>query len=163
MLNLQTARTIEGESVDVHNGLVGMVRANTAGLHFGTAGALIAQQDAALTMGGAQVILAGKDATLKQGGGQVMLVGGNATLQQSGAGALAAGQATVRRSLVGFVLAGQVDIAEDSRILFGTPQAIAFGLVVGLFLMIGRALFRSGRAGSAPAPDPGMSAPPDED
>ena len=145
MFNIQTARTIEGESVEVHNGLVGAIRANNAALHVGSAGAVIARESAEMTMSGAQLILIGQDANINRGGGQYMLVGGQATLQQSGAGVLAAGQATVRQSLIGFLLAGNVDLGEDTRVLFTTTQAIAFGIAAGLVVTLGRLLFRPGR------------------
>ncbi len=118
-------------------------------VHFGPGFALSvsAHQDAQLSQGGAMAVAAGRDMHIEQGGGQVIAVGHDLRMESGGGGYLRVGgaatldnsmvvasvsqQVDAQESMLGIVLARQVNLGEGSRVLLNTPQALALGAMLG--------------------------------
>ena len=66
-----------------------------------------------------------------------MAIGGNVSITNGGAQTiLAAGGATLgERSFVAFVLSPKVTVEPGAKVLCSTPQALAFGAVVGAAIL----------------------------
>jgi hypothetical protein len=83
------------------------------------AGAMVAGGSVAINKGGAQVVVVGGDLEINKGGAQFILSGGNVS---------------ANNAFIGVSFAQQTTLAEGSRVLLNTPQAIAFGAALGATL-----------------------------
>jgi hypothetical protein len=150
---------VEGEYVEFGPGIAGAINARQdVAFSQGMAVAVAVGRDMTFSKGSISVSAIGHDLTLSQGGGVVMNVGGSAAIAQGGAVVLNAGggahieqgsgglvitpQLTASRSRLGVVIAGKVDLSEDSRVMFSTQQAAAFGAAFGAVFGIIAWLFR---------------------
>lgn len=118
-----------------------------AHLKYSLAGYVSAKGDAQVNISAAGIIAAGRDIRLAECLGQViasgfdlhmedsaaLLVkpGKNATLNHAGSVVFVGQQANVRNSRIGLALARELHLTEGSRVLFSTPQALAFGAAFG--------------------------------
>lgn len=125
------------ESTHVERGLVGTVRGDEVDIRDSGVAAAAASRDLFLTNGGAGVLAAAGNLTITNGGGGPMAIGGNLTITNGGAQTiLAGGGATLgERSFVAFVLSPKVTVEPGARVLCSTPQALAFGAVVGAAIL----------------------------
>src|SRR3954454_3710643 len=98
----------------------------------GGALAFVAGGDLKLEAGGGAALIAGGDMTVNQGGGQVLISGGTMSIKEGGGGIILTGDATVNGGFVGFLLSGSAELGEGTRVLFNTPQSLAFGAAFGL-------------------------------
>jgi hypothetical protein len=132
------------DTARLERGLVGVVRAEEIDVRGSGVGAAAAERDLFLSNGGAGVLAAGGNLSVTNGGGGPMLVGGNVSIMNGGAQTvLAAGGATLgERSFVAFVLSPKVTVEPGARVLCSTPQALAFGAVVGAAILGAARLFR---------------------
>lgn len=111
------------------------------------AGAVIADKNIDLSNSSTQVAVAGADINLYNSSAKIAVTGNNQKLENSHLGIMKAGrdaevrdshirmlassQVTVRKSMIGLVLARQVNLEEGSQVLVGTPQAAALGAAMG--------------------------------
>jgi len=96
-----------------------------------------------MTQGGGNFAIAGGNLSITRGGSNAIVAGGDVTIEQGGAVVLAAKSVTLQRGFVGVVLAADVNL-EDSRIMFSTAQAAAFGAALGLVIVgLGKFMRRS--------------------
>ena len=125
------------ESTQVERGLVGTVRGDEVDIRDSGVAAAAASRDLFLTNGGAGVLAAAGNLTITNGGGGPMAIGGNVSITNGGAQTiLAAGGATLgERSFVAFVLSPKVTVEPGAKVLCSTPQALAFGAVVGAAIL----------------------------
>ncbi len=132
------------DTARLERGLVGVVRAEEIDVRDSGVGAAAAERDLYLSNGGAGVLAAGGNLSVTNGGGGPMLVGGNVSIMNGGAQTvLAAGGATLgERSFVAFVLSPKVTVEPGARVFCSTPQALAFGAVVGAAILGAARLFR---------------------
>lgn len=108
------------------------------------AGAFVvgAKNDLDLRQGGAQIIGAGKDMEITQGGGWVIGAGNRVTVDQGGALVAAGRKVDLSRSYVGLALGKDVSIDAESKLVLGSSQSLAVGLVVGFLGSLLVSLFR---------------------
>jgi hypothetical protein len=132
------------ESTQVERGLVGAVKGDEVDIRESGVGAAAASRDVFLTNGGAALLAAGGNLTITNGGGGPMAIGGNVSITNGGAQTiLAAGGATLgERSFVAFVLSPKVTVEPGATVLCSTPQALAFGAVVGAAILTATRLIR---------------------
>jgi hypothetical protein len=123
---------VEGDRVQFGPGFALSVSANQdAQLSQGGAIAVAAGRDMHIEQGGGQVIAVGHDLKLENGAGGYLRVGGEAILDNSMVVASVSQQVDARDSMLGIVLARQVNLGEGSRVLLNTPQAAAMGAMLG--------------------------------
>jgi hypothetical protein len=92
----------------------------------------VSRGDIHLSQGGAQRMVARGDVTINQGGAQMLLTGGDVSIREGGAMIAVAANVQARSSYVGLAIGRDVEISDDSTLLFGPRQAAVFGAVAGL-------------------------------
>ena len=134
--------SLEFESdANVHNALVGVVKARDVHLTQAATGAAALEGNLSILNGGCGPVLAGGDVTIRNGGCGPMIIGGDASIENGGTQAVvAAGGATIGpRALVGIVVSPSVTVEEGGRVLMNTGQAMAFGAAAGIvFALVSR-------------------------
>lgn len=97
---------------------------------------LIAKGDIDFHQAYASAVVAGAAVNVHQGGSPFMLAK-QLKIEQGAGAVIVAGEATVERSFVGFILARNANVSEDSRVLLDGKSAaiIAAGLFGGLGLL----------------------------
>jgi hypothetical protein len=140
------AYQVQGETVEVQGSLVGAVNANqNANIGNSLALAVMSGANASLDNSASSVIMAGENVEITNGGAGFILTGGNVEISNGGAGAMICQQATVKQATINVLLANQVELGEDTKILFSTRQAAAFGAAFGVVVAILTFLFRRRR------------------
>jgi hypothetical protein len=145
-----------GVAVNVRTSAVGLAQAERAELAASAVGAVISAENASLktsaaaivaagnnlslSVGGAQLIGAGNTIDIKQGGAQVIAAGNTVQLHQAGGGVIISPNVSVNDGFVGVMLAAMSHLEGDVRVLLSTRQAIAFGIAVGLTVVIANRL-----------------------
>ena len=130
--------------VTVERALIGAVSAHNVSVQMGAAGPVLASGDVSIERAGCGPLMAAGDVTITQGGCGPVLSAGSVSITQGGTQSVIAGEARLGSgSFVGLVLAPRVVVEQGARVLMNTPQAAAFGAVVGG--VIGLALLRRGR------------------
>lgn len=146
---IRLEREVEGESVQLRQGVVGVIRAEHVEISAGGAALVFADDDVHLERGGARSIFAGEKLSITQGGAGLILSGGDTTINQGGAGTLLSlgdvridqgGAAaviapTVRvegGGFVGLALGQRVELGEGVRVLAGPREA---GVIAGAALL----------------------------
>jgi len=135
----RAAGLIESElDANVTKCLIGAVKARDVRLAQSGAGPVVAGGNVSIHQGGCGPVMAAGDVSIHQGGCGPMIVGGSVSIEQGGAqSVIARGAVTLRdRSGVGFVLSPRVTVEEGGRVLMSTPQAAAFGAVLGLVIAL---------------------------
>jgi hypothetical protein len=123
--------------VDVERSLVGAINAHDVRLHQAASGPVMASGDVTITQGGCGPVVCSGDLSIRQGGCGPTIVRGNVTIEQGGTQSVIAGEAHLGSgSFVGLVAAPKVTIADGARVLMNTPQAAAFGAVLGLTIAL---------------------------
>ncbi len=92
----------------------------------------VSKGDFHLTQGGARAAAVGGDLKIQQGGAQYLVAKGDVTISQGGAAVMLAPSIAAERSYVGFAIAREIEVSEDSKILFGPKEAAVFGAALGL-------------------------------
>ncbi len=137
------AEKVIGHEVHFGPGIAGSVNAEER-VEMAQAAAVLAssRKDMAINYGGALVTAAGSNMEINNGGGQVVVAGSNVEITNGGAQmVVAGGSATIRHGVAVFLLTRSANIEEGSRVIFNTPQAIAFGAVAGAVYALVRILF----------------------
>jgi hypothetical protein len=135
----RAAGLIESErDTNVTKSLVGVMKARDVHLALSAAGPVMASGNVSIQRGGCGPVMASGEVSIRQGGCGPMFVGGAVSIEQGGAQSVIAGGAvTIRdRSGVGLVLSPSVTVEEGGRVLMSTPQAAAFGAVLGLVIAL---------------------------
>jgi hypothetical protein len=123
--------------VSIERALVGAVSAHNVRLEMGAAGPVLASGDVTIERAGCGPLMCSGDVTITQGGCGPVLSAGNVSISQGGTQSVIAGEARLGSgSFVGLVASPRVTIEEGARVLMSTPQAAAFGAVVGAFLLL---------------------------
>jgi hypothetical protein len=153
---------VVAENVEVNSGFVGVVQAqndvsltsagaglvaaaNNIRVEYGGAGALVSGGNLELTSGGGFVFITGGDLSIKQGGGQVLISGGSVNVEQGGAALMLTPNATLSKSYIMMLVSAKTNLADGSRVLLGTPQALALGAALGIvFAVLSRLIGRRG-------------------
>ncbi len=91
----------------------------------------VSRGDIHLTQGGAQRMLAGGDVTITEGGVLMLMAGGDVSIREGGAAVVVGGSFRAEASFVGFAIGRDVEISDDSNVMFGPQQAAVFGAVAG--------------------------------
>lgn len=126
---------VEGDA-SIGASFVGMVSADSVGIHQGGAAVIVVDGDASIDQGGAQVIVA-------------QTVG----IDQGGAALLVAGEANLARSWVGVMAARNATLSDDSRVLIDTRAALIIGgLLFGGLGLVACAVFMGARRVAARIP-----------
>jgi hypothetical protein len=133
----------ESSSTEIRETFVPIARVG-GDVTFRDAGAMavVAAGSASMDNAGSGIFIAGGDVTMRDAGAGNMLVGGNAELAHASVGGMLAARASVSGSRIGVLVAAGADL-EDSKVVLGTAQAIAFGAAAGATLyMLGRLIRR---------------------
>jgi hypothetical protein len=133
------------KDASVERSLVGFVRARDIHLHQAAAGPVAAGGNLSILQGGCGPVIANGTVTIRQGGCGPLIANGDVSIEQGGTQSIiAAGGATLRdHAYVGLVLSPKVTVEEGGRVLMSTPQALAFGAVLGaMFGLIARLVRR---------------------
>jgi hypothetical protein len=118
--------------VTVERALVGALSAHNVHLQMGAAGPVLASGDVSFERAGCGPVMCAGDVTITQGGCGPVLAKGSVSITQGGTQSVIAGEARLGKgSFVGLLLSPRVTLEEGARVLMGTPQAAAFGAVVG--------------------------------
>jgi hypothetical protein len=153
------AAKVEGAYVVFGPGVAGSVSAQQdAAFSKGATIAVAAGHDMVFSKGGTGVTAVGHDLTLSQGGATLLTVGGQAniskggallvnsggetTIDKGGSGLVITPKLTASHSQLGIVIAGKVELNGESRVMFSTIQAAAFGAVFGAVFGVIAWLFR---------------------
>jgi hypothetical protein len=108
---------------------IGMLSAESVGIHQGAAGVMVVDGDASVDQGGA-----------------VVLVAGTAGVEQGGVGVLVASEANLARSWVGFMAARNATLTDDSRVVIDARGALIIGgLLFGGLGLVAFAVFMAGK------------------
>ncbi len=138
----RAAASLEFErDATVSRSIVGAIRARDVHLAQSIAGPVAVGGSFSVLQGGCGPVVANGGVTIRQGGCGPMIVNGDVSIEQGGTQSIiAAGGATLGdRAFVGLVVSPKVTVEEGGRVLMGTPQALAFGAVVGLvFALLSR-------------------------
>lgn len=141
----QAASALEfEEDVRVERSLVGVMRARDVHLHQAAAGPIAASGSLSILQGGCGPVIANGHVTIRQGGCGPLIANGDVSIEQGGSQSIiAAGGATLgERSFVGLVLSPKVTVEDGARVMFNTPQALAFGATLGVAIGVLVRLFR---------------------
>ncbi len=140
------ALQVQAEKVNIDNSLVGSVTANQdATLNNSLNLALVAGANARIENGACQVLVAGGNVEIENGGGMLSIAGGNVEIHNGGAGFILCDQAGVEHGKITVLLANQVELGEDTQIMFSTRQAAAFGAAAGGVIFLLSLLFHRRR------------------
>jgi hypothetical protein len=122
---------IKAGHIDLRQNIFGRIEADQVRIQEGGAAIISAKNDISVTNGGAVAMLAGGNVNISSGGAQLMAAGGDMHIEEGGGMILVSRQARVNKGVIGFLLAREAVIGEDSRVIFNTPQAIALGAALG--------------------------------
>jgi hypothetical protein len=128
------ASQVSGNQVQFGPGFAESVSAGET-LKMDRSGALVAKsdKDIEVTASGAVALVAGSNLQASNSLSQVMVAGGSADLDNSLTQVVVAGgSVTANHSLIGFLISNQTNLGENNRVIFNTPQAIAFGAALGV-------------------------------
>jgi len=140
------ASQVEGETVEVDSSLVGAVSANqNATVSNSIALAVMAGANASMENGASLAIMAGSNMELTNGGASFIAAGGNVEIHNGGAGFIVCQQATLEHTTINFLLANNVELGENTRVVFSTRQAAALGAGFGAVVFLLSLLFRKRR------------------
>jgi hypothetical protein len=103
--------------------------------------AVFAGEHATFERAGSNAAFVGGNLSISRGGVNFLLAGGDVAIEQGGAVVMAARAVRAERAYVGAVLSPKVELA-DSKILFSTTQAAAFGGALGAAIVIVARLLR---------------------
>lgn len=102
-----------------------------------------AGQNVDITYGGAAAINAGHGVQIQFGGAWAINAGGAVDIDYGGAWVMnAAKGAKLTNSTVGILLSPKTELAEGSRVILNTPQAIALGAAFGVVFALVRWLLK---------------------
>jgi hypothetical protein len=90
-------------------------------------------------------MVAGGNIAANDSGSVVMVAGGNIDIRDGCGGLINCAQATVENGTVGVLLAGQVTLGDNVRVMMTQKQAIAFGAAFGLVVAVFGLIFRRRR------------------
>jgi len=126
---------IEGKDVTVSQSVATVISARRD-LCAANSGALVmaAGRDASVVRSGGSAFVAGNDMEVESGYTSVAIAGNSLRLRGIGGLLLAGNRAKVSESKVGVVISSDVRLDDNSRVLFTTPQAAAFGAAFGLVM-----------------------------
>ena len=125
------ARSMEADHLIVRQG--GAMNVKATRLDMTQGGILYAQSDAAsLNSSQAGGVYAGGDMHIDQSLGQVLVAKGSVHLDQSAVGILIANEVKVERTTSVFLITKRVE--GNLTTLFGTREAVMFGMVAGLMM-----------------------------
>lgn len=153
MDGIRIERAVEGERVELRQGLAALVRGEHVTVQQGGAAMILADDDVRVERGGARTMIAGESLSVNQGGAGMILAGGDVRIVQGGSGTLIAlGGASIEqggamalittrarlsgRSFVGIALARRIDLHEGSRVLAGPREAGLIAAVGGLLALV---------------------------
>ncbi len=112
--------------------LAGYVSAKENAEIEGSAASIIAAgRDMTLTDSLGQVIASGRDLHMENSAALLVKPGKDARIEYSGSLVFLGQQTSVKNSRIGVALAREIHLAEGSRVLLSTPQALAFGAAFG--------------------------------
>lgn len=149
---------------EVRRGIAGIVRADgpvkvdksaagvvvsgaAASVDMAWTGAVLASGEASLDKSAANAVVSLSGSRLHQSAAQVVATAGDVEVEYAAAGVVAAPSVTVRRGLVGLLVAGKAELAEDTRVVLRPGGAAslgaAFGIAFAVVSIIGwRSLFK---------------------
>jgi hypothetical protein len=140
------ADQVVAQDANVNNSFVGVVRAaGNASVANSIAGGFVAGQNMEIAEGFGNTYVAGANMEMKGSAGLVMVAGANIDLHGGGGGFLNCKQATVESGTIGVLLAPQVALGENVKVVMSTTQAIALGAAFGLVAGALGLLFRRRR------------------
>ncbi|HEX9019096.1 MAG TPA: hypothetical protein VF806_07905 [Anaerolineaceae bacterium] len=132
-----------GQDINMEqSGALAVAAGKDMDLAFGGAVFMAVGGDLDVTNGGAQVMVVGGDAQINKGGAQVMIAGGNVELSETGGLLLAGQQVVARNGYYGVVLAQNVTLDGDSKVLLDPKLAAIFGAAFGAVFALLSFLFR---------------------
>lgn len=108
----------------------------------GSTGVSAVGRDLAFSKGGSAVLVVGGKVNIDKGGALLLNAGGSVEIEKGGGGVVIAPNVQANRSQLGLVIAGKVELHGESRVLFSTTQAAAFGALFGAVFGIIAWLFR---------------------
>jgi hypothetical protein len=128
---------VEGQAVSVEGSLVGMINAGESAVvgNSFTVG-VVSNGNASVENGAGMFMVTGGNTEINNGGAGAIINGGNTEIHNGGAGLVVCQQATVEHGTINVLLANQVDLGEDVRVLVSTRQAAAFGAAFGVVVAI---------------------------
>jgi predicted RND superfamily exporter protein len=134
---------VETGEATVTESFVGVVRAaGDAKVENTIASAIVAGGNASVEDSISMAVVAGGNIAANDSGGVVMVAGGNIDIRDGGGGLINCAQATIENGTVGVLLAGQVTLGDNVRVLMTQKQAIAFGAAFGLVVAVFGLIFR---------------------
>lgn len=109
---------------------------------YGGALGMIAGGDMTVTNGGAWGMVSGGNTEITNGGSLMMTIGGNTEITNGGSVVMLAQNVTADNATFGVVLSSQVNLGENTKVMFNTKQALAFGAAAGAVFALLSVLFR---------------------
>ena len=128
------ATQVSGNQVQFGPGFAEKVTAGES-LVLSRAGAVVArsEKDMEVTVSGAGACVAGGNMKAANVVTQAMVAGGSAELDNSLVQmVVVGGGVTANHNLIGFLISNQTTLGEGNRVIFNTPQAVAFGAALGI-------------------------------
>ncbi len=135
-------RAVRTHHLQLRHGLIGAAHTADALVTSSVAGLVTASGNTALSQGFAGALFAGHDATLTSSGSMIIAAGHDLELQGGGGGVLLADTVHIADATIPLVIARDLNISGDTRILLSTSQAIALGIACGAALAVTGALLR---------------------
>lgn len=135
-------RAVRTHHLQLRHGLIGAAHTADALVTSSVAGLVTASGNTALSQGFAGALFAGHDATLTSSGSMIIAAGRDLELQGGGGGVLLADTVHIADATIPLVIARDLNISGDTRILLGTSQAIALGIACGAALAVTGAVIR---------------------
>lgn len=134
-------RAVRAHHLQLRHGLIGAAHTADALMTSSVAGLVTASGNTALSQGFAGALFAGHDATLTSSG-SIIIAAGRDLEVQGGGGVLIADTVHVTDATIPLVIARDLNISGDTRILLSLSQAIALGIACGAALAVTGALIR---------------------
>jgi hypothetical protein len=135
--------SLQGQQVNMENSGAAFIQAQeNITVNSGGGMALISGHDMSVNSGVGQVLVAGRDMSVNSGGGQLLVAGNNLDLQEGGGGIIVTRSSKIENSTVGFLISRNATLDPETKVMFNTPQAAAFGLAAGAGLTLVSFLLR---------------------
>jgi hypothetical protein len=125
----------------IARGLVGSIKARDVALEMAAAGFVAAEGNVSVHNGGCGPVFTNGNVTITNGGCGPTIAAGDVAITNGGTQAiLAAGDARIGpRAFVGLVASPSVTVEEGGQVLFGSREALAFGIAAGVvFALVSR-------------------------
>lgn len=135
-----SAQNVAGDVVEVRAASVGEITARRAALSRSVAREIRAEQDVTMALSAAARVHAGGDAIITGGAAGALLAGGDARMEGGSAAILVSRQSHLESGMVGLLIARDVQLSGESRVLLTLREALIIGAAIGTLVPLVRYL-----------------------